>query len=199
MELDDLKSVWQAQGSGSPGAAAGREDTMTALLAKLEGLERDVRRRDLSETIVALGVMALFGWFAMTHDGTLSRAGALLVVAGSAFIIVWSRRAATPVRRPAGFDSDLPLVQFCRRELERVDAQIRLLRGVWWWYVAPITIGVELMVLGTDARGPWTKALISVFVVAVGVTIHLINVYTARHALEPLKAELEARTKELTR
>jgi hypothetical protein len=198
MDLDDLKSAWQAQGSGSPGVPTGREDTMTALLAKLEGLERDVRRRDLSETIVALGVMALFGWYAMTYEGTLSRVGALLVVAGSAFIIVWSRRAATPARQ-SGFESDLPLVQFCRRELERVNAQIRLLRGVWWWYVAPITIGVELMVLGSDARGPLAKILISGVVVAVGVGIHLTNVYTARHALEPLRTELEARMKELTR
>ncbi|HVL68359.1 MAG TPA: hypothetical protein VM364_13945 [Vicinamibacterales bacterium] len=193
MNLDEMKGAWQAR----DGAAPEEGGDMVNLLGKLDALERGVRRRDVREYVAACLVMAIFGWMAATAPDPLTRTGALTVVFGSMFIIVWSRRAtgASPRRAFAG---DLPLAQFCARELERVEAQIRLLRGVWWWYLAPTVVGILLMVAPRPQAG-WVKLGTALVVLAVAAVIYMMNLAAAKHELEPLRDELAARLDELRR
>lgn len=191
MEIDDFKGAWQARDSNA-GPMGGN---MSSLIARLDDLDRDVRRRDLRETVAAFFVMSFFGWRAITTDDALVRLGAVVVVLGAMFIIVWSRRAVTPSSREP-FTGDLPIALFCRRELQRVEQQMRLMRSVWWWYVSPTIVGVLIMVLA-PAGAIWAKVVTSLVVVAVGVAIHRMNVQAARHQLGPLRDELRARLHEL--
>jgi hypothetical protein len=191
MEIDDFKGVWQARA----GDAAPIGENMSSLIARLERLDRDVRRRDLRETLAAFFVMSFFGWRALTTEDPLVRLGAVVVVLGAMFIIFWSRRAVTPSAREL-FAGDLPIALFCRRELQRVEQQMRLMRSVWWWYVSPTIVGVLIMVLA-PAGAIWAKVVTALVVVGVGVAIHWMNIAAAKHQLEPLRDELRARLHEL--
>ena len=187
MNIDVLKEAWQAQ--DPPHApAAGQGGEMTMLLDKVDALERTIRRRDLREYVTACFVIAFFGWRAAVTPDALVRLGAAVVVLGAMFIIVWSRRAATPRRHPA-FDSDLPVAQFCARELERVEAQLRLSRSVAWWYVAPTVTGLLIMTNAGPAS-PAYKVVASAAFLAVGWLIHWMNQSAAETELEPLRAHL---------
>ena len=196
MELDTLKEAWQRQTPTASLMEGGLD--MAGLLAKLDRLEDTVRMRDVRETIAALFVMAFFTWRAVVAHEAIERAGAAIVVVGAAFIILWSRHKSSG-RRAEAFGGDLPIVQFCRRELARVDAQMHLLRTVWLWYVAPTIIGLELMMLRRwdlpDAR----QIVAMSIVLAVGVAIAWLNIVAARHELLPLRDELAARIAELSR
>ena len=143
---------------------------MKMLFDKVDALERNVRRRDMSEYAAACFVMAFFGWRAAVTTEPLVRIGAVIVVLGSIFIILWSRRAATPSFR-RGINSDRPVAEFCARELSRVEAQLRLLRTVAWWYVEPTIVG--LLVMTNAGHGSTTyKVSVSTGFVAFGWLIH---------------------------
>lgn len=170
---------------------------MRSLFEKLDRLDRDVRRRDVREYVAACVVMAFFGWQAAVATEPLARLGALIVVFGSMFIIVWSRRSAAAPSRQA-FTADLPIVQFCARELDRIESQVRLLKSVWWWYLGPTITGVLLMLLARD-QSPTVKGVTVMIVFAVAALIHYANVWTAKHELEPLRDELAAHLDDLRR
>lgn len=192
MDLERLKSEWQAQGM-LEGSAPATETK--PLLERLAQLEQDVQRRDVREYLAACVVMAIFGWRAATTDDLLVRIGSLVVVFGAMFIIVWSRRAYGATRSRA-FTGDLPMTQFLARELDRVEAQVRLLKSAWWWYVAPTVVGI-LITLISGARAVWTRMAAAAVVVTVGVLIAWLNQVTARQELEPLRDDLRQYMAEL--
>lgn len=194
MNLDRLKSAWQARDIGEE--ASSSEDGVTPLMERLAALERDVHRRDLREYLAACFVMAFFGWRAAATDDLLVRVGAIIVVAGSMFIILWSRRATVPARREP-FAGDLPVARFCARELAKVEAQVRLLRSVWWWYVSPTIVGVLLMLV-PKAPSLAGRVFTTLIVAGVGLAIHWLNVTTAKEQLEPLRDELRSWLDDLT-
>jgi hypothetical protein len=187
MDLDRLKTAWQADD------ADGRAPDLQSLMGRLAQLDRQVHRRDLREYIAAGLVMAIFGWRAAVTDEPLVRIGCLVVVLGSMFVIVWSRRATAP-RQP--FTGDLPMALYCARELEKVDGQVRLLRSVWWWYVTPTVVGI-LMTLVPGPVAPGVKLLTAAFVVGVGAVIVWLNVEAARREVEPLRDALRQHLTEL--
>lgn len=188
MDLDRLKGAWQSQETGGR-APQGGSDPLKPVMERLDALDRDVQRRDFREYLAACFSIAFFGWQAAIANDPWVRAGALIVVFGSMFIILWSRRATLPARRQR-FTSDLPMVQFCARELERVNAQVRLLESVWWWYVTPTIVGVLIMTLAK----PQPLALrlaVAALILGVGLAIHWMNVTTARTHLYPLRDDVE--------
>ena len=196
MNIDALKEAWQAQDVAMEHAGAEGGD-MKTIFEKLDALERNIRRRDLGEYAAACVVMAFFGWRAAMATDPLVRLGAVIIVLGSMFVIVWSRRAATP-RRHSAFDSDLPVAQFCARELERVDAQIRLLRSVAWWYVGPTIAGLLIMT-NAGHRSLTYKVVASAAFLLVGWWIHWTNQSAADTELEPLRRHLGSVLAELRR
>jgi hypothetical protein len=192
MDLDGLKGTWQER--VEPDADIGREDLMRDVLTRLDRLEHNLRSRDLREAAVGLGLMALFGWVAVTVDPLIARIGAWVIVAGCAFMILWSHRPAyRGRRRPSDVASDLPMVQFCRREMDFLDAQIHLLRSVWWWYIGPTFLGVQLFIYGS---GHYT-VFSGIMPVIVAVAVYWLNLQAAKHELMPLRAELERCLREL--
>jgi hypothetical protein len=192
MDLDGLKETWQARVEPDDRLAKKKGDVMQDVLTRLDRLDREVRRRDIQEAAVGLALIGFNGWLAFTAQSVLARAGALLIAAGCAFVILWSRRAASRVgsRGPDAAASELPIVHFCRRELQFVDAQIRLLRSVWWWYVAPIVAGTELFIYGSAPQSPAMGVKMAI-VLLVGVAIYWWNLDAAKRQLIPLREELQ--------
>jgi hypothetical protein len=65
-----------------------------------------------------------------------------------------------------------------------VDTQIRLLENVLWWYIAPMAVGLGLVVLGDDGLSWFTLgygAAVAVFCAVV----YVLNQRTVRRSLRP--------------
>ena len=193
MDLDGLKEAWQREESAE--AAHGGID-MTGLFATLDRLERDLRNRDLRETIASIAVIGFFTWRMFAADAPLERLGAGIIVCAAAAALVWEQYAARPRRRTFASSSELPVVQFCRRELERVDAEIRLLRTVWLRSIVPVTLGVELILLQRWAMPGGRQLVMMAVALAVGVAVHWMNAVAAKEGLLPIRADLERRIHE---
>lgn len=183
MELEDLRSAWVRQGEA--GAAADSSAELRRVRERARELTTTVARRDRLETLVALALLPLFAWVAYRTSRPVSRVGAAILVLACALIplrLRWAR-GATP-------DPTLPTAEFLRRERERVQAQVRLLGSVLFWYLAPLGLGVVLLVGGSPGSAGW-KIAYAVFVTAFfGWLLHL-NRRAVATELEPRLQELD--------
>ena len=119
--------------------------------------------------------------------GTLS-GNPVAMVAGLALIVVTLRRARlTGLARR----TDAAVRDFCVAEAANVDAQIRLLRSVGWWYLGPVISGVNLFFFGM--RGP-TLDTLGYFAgtLLLAVFIYRLNVRAVTRRLEPMRSQLLA-------
>lgn len=184
MNLDDAKRYWQAQPEPRDAAMS---DTQILELVKRRSraFDTQIRRRDRIEAITAVVVAVLF-LPALLSAPWLARAGALVMLAAIAFILVKLNRARS-IRTPE--DSDRPLSELLNSERAKVDAQIRLLESVAWWYIVPPGIGAIMVVVGLVGIS-WFTLVYAVFVVAISVWIYRLNQRAARHDLRPRREEL---------
>jgi hypothetical protein len=144
MNLDDYKSNWKKQHNQ---LSADRFDAATAdVVARAAKLETAIRRRDLIEAVGAVFVLVFFGVFLWCVPcPVIMQAGVVIVMLGAVEIVVvmhWTRH------RDDEPTNDLPLLDFCTKEIKRVDRQIRLLRNVNWWYSGPILLGCSVAFFG---------------------------------------------------
>jgi hypothetical protein len=188
MDFDRLSEVWRRSG-GRPQPLTEKE--LAVIKEKAIAFDRTIRRRDLIETTVAILLIPCFGWMAVGAPSVMMRAGAAIVTAWCAFIIFWMRRSRRP--KPS---FDQPVAQVLALELDRVRAQIRLLRSIFWWYLAPPTIGLALLTLG--GKGPLVHKLTYLAVVTVLYAgLWWANLRAAAQ-MEPQAKELEAQLGSLT-
>lgn len=138
--FDALQSVWQMDPDPAPIDA----DALATLRTEADRFDRTIRWRDWRETAAAVFVAAMFARGFPTAD-TLDRVGIVLAVLGATFVCVWMWRAQ---RRRPPVAPGAPTADALRVALERVEIQIRLLRSVAWWYIAPLMAGPLLMGLG---------------------------------------------------
>jgi hypothetical protein len=150
---------------------------------RVEELQRRIARRDVVETAAASLVVATFALHAWFAPGALGRAGAIVVVDSAVAIAVRLHRARG---RTA---PDLPLREYCVAERARIDRQIRLLRGVLWWYVGPITAGGMLFLAGLPAPLAG-KIVLSVGMATFGAFVWWLNQRAVRRELLPLRDRL---------
>lgn len=118
-----------------------------------ERYDRKLFWRDVREIGAALLVAAFYGHEAATAEAPLARIGPLVVVGGTV-LVAWrlgrawmSRRSGTGERTGAAR---------IRADIGSVDAQIELLETVHWWYLAPLVVGLTLMIAAGGIRG-WTE------------------------------------------
>ena len=190
MHDDALKKLWNAQPLEAP-PLPGEKD-LAAIKRKMKGFDSTIRRRDWREVIACI-VCGL--WFGTDLSKRLFRGDFLtlrtlgdLVLVGSAVFIAW--RLISSKRRLPKPTSDAPVLQQVQLELAKVENQIALLRSVFWWYLLPIFVGVELCDLGSP--GPASRKLAYfIFVVLLFGVIYWLNQRAATKSLLPLKEELE--------
>jgi hypothetical protein len=99
---------------------------------------------------------------------------------------VWLRRARTGHSPP---DADRPVAEALRVEREKLDEQIRVLDTVLWWYIAPLAVGI-LLVVGGDAGLSWFTLGYGAVVVALGAGAYYLNQREVRTHLRPRRAKL---------
>ena len=187
MTFDDLATAWKEQ-NDRPLSAADREAMVARVCRRVERLGGAVVRRDLVETIAAAFVIVFFGRYvyAAPADYVVSKSGAALLVCWGVFIVYKMHRTRT-VQRPAS--PDAPVREFCRIELGRLDRQIRLLRGVLWWYIAPCVIGVNVMFVGMSGFGMASLVYCGATLL-LGWGIYLLNLRAVAKDVVPARNEL---------
>lgn len=138
----DPQGLWQAQEK--------EYDPMTLadIHAKARTFESRIQLRNAREYVACGVVMALFALMLVVSPNWMMKAGAGLVVAGTAFVAWQLHRRGSIQASPLHGET---LVDAYRRQLIR---QRDALRTVGWWYLAPMTPGMALLMTGMWFRTP---------------------------------------------
>jgi hypothetical protein len=193
MEPDKYQQAWQAH-------TAETRVTVDAdsLLKEVQSHQRNFRAlifwRDFREVVVALVLIPV--WFCLGLTMSLPwtwwlTVPVLIWMAG--FMLVYRRR-----HMPKPGEPDQPLLPSVKSSLSEVEAQIWLLRNVFWWYLLPpsISISAFFVHVGWLLLGQgWLPALGSVVVseavlAVVYGALYFVNQYAVRSQLEPRRQEL---------
>ncbi|MGK7312511.1 MAG: hypothetical protein ACN0LA_09750 [Candidatus Longimicrobiales bacterium M2_2A_002] len=190
MTLDAYRDAWNRQDVNDRDRPTD-EELVAMTERRAADFDRTIRRRDRLETLAAVVVILVFGFEAVTATAWLERTGAAIVVVASAFIVWWLRRTRSGSGSVAGDASAavLPVAERVRLERDSVDAQIRLLESVLWWYLAPLALGISLFILGLGTGTLLTVASL-VGLIIVYAVIWRINQRTVRRELRPRRERL---------
>ena len=190
MNLDDARALWSSDNEPTDTDMSTQSLSQSELLQQVKAqsaaFDRRVRQRDWTESVTAVAVSVFFGWLAWHDPSTLVTAGALLVVAGSALIFVRLRYARTRFADPPANE---PVRQRLERERAKVDAQIRLLSSVLWWYIAPLLAGLLLMTVGDNGWSAFTFVY-GTGAIAGAAAIYVMNQRAVARDLRPRRAKL---------
>ncbi|MCA9043532.1 MAG: hypothetical protein KDA69_04380, partial [Planctomycetaceae bacterium] len=187
MTFDDLPQEWQnRKESDVPSDFTSREDTISQICRKVERLNGVLDRRDLLEIGAAVFVIIAFSGMTLTMKEIVSRIGAGLVVISAIYIIFTLLRARAVAPRAA---VDAPLRDFCRREVDRIQQQIALLKSVLWWYIGPIILGANLVFTGATGVG-WFSAVYLLITILFGAWVYWLNERAVVKSLVPPRDEL---------
>ncbi|MCA9030935.1 MAG: hypothetical protein KDA66_09015 [Planctomycetaceae bacterium] len=187
MTFDDLPQEWQnRKESDVPSDFTSREDTISQICRKVERLNGVLDRRDLLEIGAAVFVIIAFSGMTLTMKEIVSRIGAGLVVISAIYIIFTLLRARAVAPRAA---VDAPLIDFCRREVDRIQQQIALLKSVLWWYIGPIILGANLVFTGATGVG-WFSAVYLLITILFGAWVYWLNERAVVKSLVPPRDEL---------
>lgn len=184
---DPIKKAWQ-------------ESVTDAALPSLEMLRagadrfyRNIRLRNRIEYGAAIFVVVAFAAIAFMAPSPFAKAGALLVMLGTLFV-VWQLHRRASATLPPGAEAALPILVHQRREMVR---QRDALASIWLWYLLPLLPGLLLMQLGPSLGSlttPPRAAIIAVLInVAVFGGVWLLNHLAARRlqrALDEIDALL---------
>ncbi len=140
----ELKNIWK----NSSQAAKIKFDLsrlLSALNGKMNRIEKSIRRRDITETTVAILMIPVFGYFAYEIPFPLTKVGSIL-------IIIWLGYLIFKLRDVKKHKPRVDLTLSFREQLENQKAymlqQARLLDTVLYWYLLPPFIANAILVLG---------------------------------------------------
>jgi hypothetical protein len=190
MNLDDAKALWSSDNEPTDDTMSTHtlsdSDILRLVKEQSEAFDKKIWRRDLLESIAAVAVFLFFGWLAWHDPSQLVRAGSLIIMGGSTLIFWRLRRVRT---RFADVSAGQPVKQMLQQERAKVDAQIRLLESVLWWYIAPLLVGLLLVTVGDSGWSTFT--FVYGAVVLLGATgIYVLNQRAVRRSLRPRRKEL---------
>lgn len=168
MTIEEAMVQWKRTSETAHGP--GDEVVLARVQADARAFDAHIRARDRREIAAAAIVFVVFVW-PLATGSWLTRAGALTAMVGCIMTVLLLRRGRT--RHPPAA-ADQPLTVVLAAECARVDAQIRLLRSVLWWYVSPIAVGVILIFAGVAGLS-WATLIYAVVTVLIGLGIALLN------------------------
>ena len=173
--LDNPQQVWQSQ------PVEGTKMSVEAIRLRAGKFERRIARRNLRESIIALGVIALFSYYLATSGEWIYRITWGLFILGMASTIINLYRKGSPRRMHSAMGS-ASCLEFFRSELER---QRDLIENVWPWHLGPLVPGYLALnvayAIGPHRLGLWVGlALLNAVFVASFVGVWKINQKAAR-------------------
>ena len=174
MNDQQLKQLW-------------RDQPVADTLVSLERVKSDARRlnrviaiRNALEYLAAAVVFAGFAFSMYRLPYPVMRTGSLLIIVGTAFVVLQLSRRASSQRLPSGLAGESWVV-LRRVQLTR---QRDALRSAWLWYLAPFVPGIVVFRWGVETElpdGPFAHGLFANAVVAlIFVGIAVVNRISAR-------------------
>jgi hypothetical protein len=163
---------------------------MEEIVRSVRDLDRRRLRRDLREIVIAAaagggGMLAgVLVWPVEPWAGVgVFFEGALAVA-----VAVWLA-AALLRRRDRSVGASL--AEFCRNERRSLETQIKLMRSLPWWYLAPILVGTNLFVAATSDPPAAALAIVFPITVLVVAFAYWLSRRSLRRELLPACAELD--------
>lgn len=184
MTLDDLDTEWRAANAAAA-TKQQREQLIAATRHHVNRLWSQIFRRDLTETIAALFVATFFGRYVFATNFVVSMSALWLVF--WALNVVYKMHRTRTIRKPA--PPDAPVREFCRIELDRLNRQIQLLRGVLWWYIGPCLIGVNAFFIGHTGLGI-ASVVYAIATLLLARWLYALNMRAVANELVPRRDEL---------
>ena len=150
MTLEDIRREWRNEMDRSISSSE-LQDLLNVVQRRCAGMERTIHGRDIREILAAVLVVGAFSaMWPLYRSSPVAILGVALICFGAALIIYVLMSARKP--EPMSFHASV--LDFARNRLAWLDSQIRLLRTVVWWYVAPMCVGCLLLNWGIS-RGAW--------------------------------------------
>jgi hypothetical protein len=111
---------------------------------KAQKFEKRIWWRNLREYVASAIVIAGFGWYISLFHSTMTRTGCVWIIAATLFAMYTLHKSGGARTMPAEL-AFRTCVEFHRKELQR---QRDLVRGVWWWGLLPLFLGLIVFSLG---------------------------------------------------
>jgi len=146
--MNDLKTLWKSQGTEFPPMSL--EDIRT----QAGKLHSNVRWRNIREAAAAVLVVGGFGFYLWWFPDPLMRAGSVLVILGTLFVM-WKLFTRGKSETLPGERSATTWTDYYRGELVR---QRDLLKSVWKWYLAPLVPGMAIFLAGMAHSRPYAAS-----------------------------------------
>jgi hypothetical protein len=186
MRLEDIKQDWRAEMDRTISATETHE-LFNAMQQRYFTMKKSIHGRDIREILAAILVVAAFAaMWPIYRKSSVAVLGVAVICAGAVLItcVLLSARRTAPL--PFGGS----VIEFSRNRLDWLDGQIRLLRTVAWWYVAPLFVGCLLFTWGITG-GAWLAfAFQALVTVAVAAWIIAQNQRAVLGNLQPVRDEL---------
>jgi hypothetical protein len=180
---DELMQLWQQGVSSTPDGA---EVARLAARASMRRFDRLIARRNVIESLAAVGVMTFFGWnIAMGHD----QAANALSFGCVSFVIayLWWRH-----RHGVALDPAANAEAYHAALVAGLDRQIDLLRTVWYWYLLPLYVPPVLQGVSLWEKSRTATVVLMAVVTAVYVGLGVLNTRVGVKRLLTERARLEA-------
>ena len=197
MKFDELRAVWRQQGKSKPPQSGDEEmtfeQTVESLRGQIDQNRRDLLKRDVIESGIALVLIVVFGFVIFQLPTLMSKIGIGIIIAGLCVIIyrLRLRRHAT-----SSLDHSQSIESFCREEKRRLDHEIALLRTVPLWYIAPGFLGANIAFIGISGVNTYSMIYLA-GTFAFCVWVARANAQAASEQMEPLREAVESLNVEL--
>jgi len=180
--MNDLKTLWKSQGTEHAPMS------LEEIRNQAGKLQSNVRWRNIREAAAAVLVIGGFGFYVWWFPDPVMRAGSVLVILGTLFVM-WRLLARGTATALPGAASALTWTDFYRGELVR---QRDLLTSVWKWYLAPLVPGMAVFLAGLARTMPQAAmgklAVTAVICVVVFLGVGFLNSWGARQLQKQIDA-----------
>jgi CubicO group peptidase (beta-lactamase class C family) len=193
VEPDKFQQAWQAQTSATR-VTADADLLLQEVRRNQRNFAAGIYSRDVREIVVGLVMIPV--WIYLGVMGSLPWTWWLTVPAlvwMIGFVLVYRKRYV-----PKPSEPDAPLIACVKNSLTEVEAQIWLLRNVFWWYLLPPSLSISAFFIQAALSlraGGWLAVvsdlvMLEFFLAVVYGGIYFLNQYAVRRQLEPRREEL---------
>jgi len=197
MQLDDLKQDWQ-----ETVASQTSTESLTEVIATLEKqttkIDKEIKRRDLLEISIAILLIPFWIYGLFNTVGTMQTMGYITAIVSCIYIPYKLLNA----KKVSALKSS-SVKDFLMREKQKVEQQKQLLESIVWWYIAPLTLSIILITLGSTATESSMFYVTDflqkyyLFLAMLVIGIYFLNKRAAKKKFTPLLENIEQRLAEL--
>ncbi len=197
MQLDDLKLAWAEEVKildNKPEISS----AIDALEEETVKLDRDIKRRDVMESLIALCLVPFWIYRMFSYNSMIELTGLIILTLACLFIPYRLRKARHTL--PNKLSS---IKAFLTLEKQKIQSQMTLLGSVLSWYLAPLYIGIVLVSVGDrvdEAGAVVITEMLTYYLIFVTIFFGLIwwaNIHAVKKKFKPILDRIEKRLAEL--